>query len=257
MQTKEGKDQNTILIVGSKPIETLPLANKVYFANYASSYHKERLHKHQENYIVTAIRSAGSIGNPRIIDLIDNNHIRSVFCVGAIRERQFRTDLAETIHADLASKVNIITQSEKQEILGKITGTKEPICNFPVSKLGLINASKAWLSTIKNAISVTLSEENQHSGFARISTGVFTLVYAIHQNGAQKKYVLAGVGAGNRGSYLDGNRDFTGRSKLFNGADFANLIHSYADIKVLRTLTNKYDIEIIDDELKNEVLSNY
>lgn len=245
------KMSKNILILGSKPEADFNEFDIAYCANAASSFYNKQLL--QKGGIVKSIISASELVEnkrkdnidktiwlqnklPKLIDnskskiyLINYNH----FCeaVTILKKSSFNGEL------------DMLNTYELNSLQKRITNYSEPIWTKFHRDVGVYEL----LSNIKHFLInkfYTLKDKSYlNSGLFRPSTGVVSLIIAIHENGLDASYEVSGIGIKGRGLYPDGqDNTWTPKGKL-------QAYHVYVDRIILETLVNSYEIFFRDKSL--------
>lgn len=198
-----------ISIIGSKPDTVLPQSDVAYFVNGS------------------IMQFTGEVDSfTRVIHVLNGNNMSSrskvrrnintgFYCGTFIREIRhfldqefivYNTEENDSLDILLEEGVDpdhitLLSMDERDRILKDITGLQMPIGIMDTfrqtSFLNILRLTYAGL--FKRYLSRSKSD---HSPFFRPSSGVFGILFAIHQHGFNPVYEVAGIGFRDRGTYM-------------------------------------------------------
>jgi hypothetical protein len=240
-----------ILILGSKGGAIFDNFDVAYCSNLAALYYRDKIGS--PNVRVISVISAGSFNyqyyKENLVKMEPDDVVltmtdRYPSCVEKIK----------TI-SDVFERAVLVDSSSVLSLSHEIAGLKQPILGSPTffdrslkSKLKI-----AFLYGKEKMLSIL--QDSDASPLFRPSTGIVSLLYAIRIHGKNAKYIVSGIGAGERQIQANG---------FFNGAipDIQDKIflqqHVAADVIIIRRLLKlSYRIEVMDDVLRSLVEKRY
>jgi hypothetical protein len=238
-----------IIIVGAKPNAKIPEGDVAYCANAAIGYHAEKLAGIKK--IINVVSGRGhalvsvlrrEVGPNRKLyqekhDLILKARPEKIVLVKPDNETEILLKLRNSGYV-----VPIVTISafERRLLIQKISGCSDPMISkefFQIPFEQQLRGLRSLFNTIKQR--VTDKEVECKSAF-RPSTGIFSAIYAIHENGENAEYIISGIGIRSRNQYPSGKME---KLRFLPP-------HLFPDIKVLCALAKRYHISTTEVELE-------
>ena len=242
-----------IVIIGSKPDADIPHGNMIYCANTSLNLYSEHI-KHFKNIVVIAIHPVfkylqeNKDKNNRYRDF----NVRTWNMMTSVPEKLViisNKSIEKTVNAlkndGVAGQIHHITKYDRRMLVGKISGCYDPIITKDFWALPKDMQLQCIKSTIKTGLKRIVSKKADVHCILRPSTGIFSIIYAISEQGANAEYIISGIGLKNRGVYSDGKNEDKNTQNPFS--------HIFADKKVLTKLIQRYNIYTTEHELMHIV----
>lgn len=238
-----------IVIIGSKPDAEIPEGDIAYFTNTSLSLYHE--HIKQFNRIIVVIIKP-------VLNYLQNNRQKE----NPYRDFNSRTwdilskvpdkmviisdkETEKTVKAlqdnGYKGKINHLTTYDRRKLIEKVSGCRDPIVTQDFWTLPANIQIKCINSMVKSGFKRIVSKKSDVYCVLRPSTGIFSIVHAIHEIGTEAEYVISGIGLKKRGVYSDGKNEEKSKQNPFS--------HIFADQKVLKELAQKHNIFTTEHEL--------
>lgn len=240
-----------IVVIGSKPNAIIPDGDAIYCANVSIVYYAEQIVRFSQ--IVNVITPLA------IVDQKPRNSSGEQECYTARWEAMLTASRAQLLilescnanrmidglrRAGYDAPISLISDQERRKLVARVSGFDDPILSADFFRL----LPKLQSRYAGSAISITLKRIFDQSKTCnpvfRPSTGIISLLYAIDQHGADCEYVVAGIGMNNRSVYIHTERSSAQR---FSGTSIPQ--HVFADRKVLRAISSRFNITSTEPEL--------
>lgn len=239
-----------VLILGSKPGASVPRADYTYCANCASWYYADALaanrplvnivsssivappHKRQKPDNVARHRKQYGMILEALPETLVIVHSRPTPLPYLEVETCFRED-------GYHFEIRHITYDNHRRLIYQHTGLQTPVKPYNLPNLPLRYSIHYFRDRVRAPLQRSRRTRAQCKNAFRLSTGIFTLIYALNTHGIHADYVVSGIGLRDRNQYLDGHSLKGGRMTP----------HVHADDRAIRALTGQYSITTTEPEL--------
>jgi len=240
-----------ILILGSKPEADFNEFDIAYCANAASSFYNIQL-INKGGVVKSVISASELIENKRIGNIAKTSWLQNKFHklidnskskIYLINYNHFSDAVAAVKTSSFNGELDLMDTNELNSLQKRVTKLSEPIWTKFHRDVGVYEL----LSNIKHFLInkfYTLKDKSYlNSGLFRPSTGIVSLIIAIHENGLDASYEVSGIGIKDRGLYPDGqNNTWTPKSRL-------KAYHVNVDRLICETLVKSYKITFNDESM--------
>lgn len=238
-----------IVIIGSKPEAEIPDGDIAYCSNTSLSLYHEHINKFNR-IIVVVIKP--------VLNYLQNNrqeenpyrdfNLRTWNILSRVPEKIViisDKDIKNTVTAlqenGFKGQIKHETKYDRRQLIGKVSGCHDPIITKDFLTLPANIKIECINSIIKSGLKRIISKKSDVNCVLRPSTGIFSLIYAIHENGLEAEYIISGIGIKKRGSYAEGKNEDKSKQNVFS--------HIFADQKVLKELAKSYRISTTEESL--------
>jgi hypothetical protein len=250
-------ERKRIVILGSKPDPVLATGDSIYCANSSIGSYQDYISKFEHIVSVTSSWAIDSKSDDNDLKITKKNIILNSYA-----DKYVITDCDDPRcfisidklyqafnHQNSSAIVSFLTYRETCELTRKISNLKQPYISSSFFKMPIYKqlwATKSLCLTLLRKILKPGCFAPWNSYF-RESTGLFSLIYAIYENGLDCDYIIIGIGVSDRNVYKMDEQFITHRFK-----DVDVLVrHTYADFKILRKLSQEYSIYTTDFDLSS------
>jgi hypothetical protein len=233
-----------IIILGTKPNPNLLRGDVIYCANAAIGLYPQYIKNFSWS---VAVLSASILKNTKNKSLrkekreIVLNSYADKYVVSACNTLENLGEVERVLKSiNKSASFEYFSRKERRDLIRSVTKLKEPYLTKSVFHLSFY----AKLLLIKEFLKAgvrCLKGDIEWPGYCRISTGLFSLAYAIYEHGSDCDYVLSGIGIGHRGIYKMNGVEFQKKCVL--------MPHLEADLKALRKLSECYQVSTSDYQL--------
>lgn len=236
-----------IIILGSKPNAKIEDADIYYIANSAGSYYKDELKdKNGVKYLLVAaseISKSTRVNKNKELWLeekfqrIISTEVNKIILIG----NEYFPETLEKLNNEVNIDIEILSLKNLSRMLHSVFQLNIPLITPYHWLYTDINSIKNIYKYIKDCYRFYLKNEFI-GGLFRPSTGLISLVYAIHNNSVKDKYLIKGIGLNNREIYPDNfNNTWTPTNIMKQN-------HVYCDKYISKmALTSKYDVNFEDE----------
>ena len=238
-----------IAIIGSKPDAKIPEGDIAYCANTSLSLYYENI-KNFSRIIVVLIKP--------VLNYLQNNrqqenpyrdfNLRTWDILSKIPDKMViisDKEITKTVKTlennNYKGQIKHLTKYDRRKLIGKVSGCYDPIVTKDFLTLPADIQIECIHSIVTSGFKRIVSKKSNVHCVLRPSTGIFSLIYAIHEQGVNAEYVISGIGLRKRGTYAEGKNEDKNKQNPFS--------HIFADQKVLEELVKKYSISTTEKEL--------
>ncbi len=240
-----------IVVIGSKPDAVIPDGDAIYCANVSIVYYADQVARFGQ--IVNVITPMA------IVDQKPRNSSGEQYCYTTRWEAMLTARRAQLVilescnanrmieglrRAGYDAPITSISDQERRKLVARVSGCEDPILSADFFRLPPKLKARYAGSAINITLKRIFDQSKTCNPVFRPSTGIISLLCAIDQHGADCEYVVAGIGMNNRSVYIHTERSSAKRS---SGASIPQ--HVFADRKVLRTISSRYNITTTEAEL--------
>ena len=212
--------------MGSSPNSPVYEADKAYFANaalYQNAAHSALAGSRTLIFSAVAAQEssrrlalARSQGHKLVVINIEKSDSLDIF-------DSAKAHFEQAEYLSISNRISIITSS---------SGLTEPIRSESFQFLGLATRAKMRVKCTATHWARALGRNSDFPAYFRISTGVFSLCYAIFENGAEPEYFLSGINP-SQWNKIEAERTLH---------KWKPTSHNEADLTVLKALFAQYKI---------------
>jgi len=245
-----------VVILGTKPNAIIPDADIVYCANAAIGFYRDEITKIKRTVSIASVLVLNKhFINKRNID-VDLYHDKWSAVISSSPEKlvlidppgHLNTTLRVTkglAQAAYTAPIEMLGFKKRKELVRTSSNLPYPVLTRAVLEQPLNEIIDDFKGILK--FYIRRKNEDVKAKF-RPSTGIIALLYSIDAHGPQAKYIIAGIGIK--------DRKFHQQNKKMKQSEKNNKVgilaqHVSADIAILRSLVQRYDISTTEKELSN------